>query len=326
MRWTASDFERLDPKLFRSFLAVVRTESFSQAAALAALTQGAISQQIAKLEVRLNTQLFVRTGNRVITTVAGSMLAEYAQAYMDHTSRFLEQLNEEFESLRGVVNYAMPESCIHAPHFGWLLDRRREYPDLTLNIELKPSTAVIRDLLASDIDFGFVNRKADMNGVHAYPFCVEEYVLVCSASNKLNAAPASLDELLALPIILYPGILENLNHWIASYFGETDPVSSVALRAGGQFNDIRGALAMVSGDLGITVLARHVAAQHIDAGMIRVLDGSQSINGHTKRPATQQIWIVRLQERRMSARVKRVIRWFLEMHTELQPVPEEFLQ
>ena len=115
MRWTASDFERLDPRLFRSFLAVVRTQSFSQAATEAALTQGAISQQIAKLEDRLSAQLFIRAGNRVVTTSAGRMLAEHAQAYMDHTSRFLEQLNEEFESMRGLVSYAMPESCIHAP-------------------------------------------------------------------------------------------------------------------------------------------------------------------------------------------------------------------
>jgi hypothetical protein len=28
----------------------------------------------------------------------------------------------------------------------------------------------------------------------------------------------------------------------------------------------------------------------------------------------------------MPARVKRVIRWFLDMHTELQPVPAEFFE
>ncbi len=322
MHWNASDFERVDPRLFRSFLAVVRTQNFSQAAPLAALTQGAISQQIAKLEDRLNTQLFVRTGNRVVTTLAGRMLAEYAQAYMDHTSQFLEQLNEEFESLRGVVKYAMPESCIHAPHFGWLLDQRRQYPDLTLNIELKPSTAVTQDLLASDIDFGFVNRTPDNPAIQAYPFCLEEYVLICSNRSPLSSAPDSLDELLTLPMILYPGMPESLNIWIANYFGEKDPISSIALRASGQFNDIRGALAMVIGELGLTVLPKHVASPHIDAKTVRVLACS---NQHSALRAMQQIWIVRLKDRRMPARVKRVIRWFLEMHTELQPVPKEFL-
>ncbi|MBL8484957.1 MAG: LysR family transcriptional regulator [Rhodocyclaceae bacterium] len=323
MRWTASDFERLDPRLFRSFLAVVRTQSFSQAATEASLTQGAISQQIAKLEDRLNTQLFVRAGNRVVTTPSGRLLAEYAQGYMDHTSRFLEQLNEEFESMRGLVSYAMPESCIHAPHFGWFLERRRAHPDLALNIELKPSACVIADLLAGMIDFGFVNRAVNNASVHAYPFCCEEYVLAGSASDRQLTAPASLDELLTMPVILYPGMVDCLNLWISCQFAEPDPIGPVALRVMGQFNDIRGALAMVAGNLGVTVLPRHVAAAHLENGALRLFEPATCAGGHA---AIQQIYIVRLRERRMPARVKRVIRWFLEMHTELQPVPEEFLR
>jgi len=326
MRWTASDFERLDPRLFRSFLAVVRTRSFSQAATDAALTQGAISQQIAKLEDRLSAQLFIRAGNRVVTTSAGRMLAEHAQAYMDHTSRFLEQLNEEFESMRGLVSYAMPESCIHAPHFGWLLERRRAHPDLVLSIELKPSPLVLVDMLAGSIDFGFINRPADSASVQAYPFCQEEYVLVGAATGPRCAAPASLDELLVLPMVLYPGMIDHLNLWTAQHFGEVDPIGPIALRATGQFNDIRGALAMVAGGLGLTVLPRHVAQAHVDSGAVRWLEAAAGPDASPARRATQQIWIVRLKERRMPARVKRVIRWFLEMHTELQPVPEEFLR
>lgn len=320
MRWTASDFERLDPKLFRSFLAVVRTQSFSAAAGEASLTQGAVSQQIAKLEDKLNAQLFVRAGNRVIMTSAGQMLAAHAQAYMDHTARFLEQLNEEFESLRGLVSYAMPESCIHAPHFGWLLERRKAHPDLVLNIELKPTQAVIADVLGSVVDFGFANRAVDNPALKAYPFCREEYVLVASAADPLPAAPTTLDALLTLPMIIYPGMIDCLNSWIASQYGESDPIGPVALHVNGQFNDIRGALAMVEGELGLTVLPAHVAQAHVVRGTLRVIEPQHA------RPALQQIWIVRLRDRRMPARVKRVIRWFLDMHTELQPIPEEFLQ
>lgn len=323
MRWTASDFERLDPRLFRSFLAVVRTGSFSAAAIEASLTQGAVSQQISKLEDKLNTQLFVRAGNRVITTSAGILLAEHAQAYMDHTAAFLEQLNEEFESMRGLVSYAMPESCIHAPHFGWLLERRKQHPDLVLSIELKSSKAVLADVLDGSVDFGFVNKSVDSAAVHAYPFCSEEYVLICSGGNSASSVPTSLDELLDLPLVLYPGMIDCLNIWIAHHFGETDPIGPVSLRATGQFNDIRGALAMVAGDLGLTVLPRHVIAEQLSSGVVRVVEpkgvGSSS-------HASQQIWILRLKERRMPARVRRVIRWFLDMHTELQPVPEEFLR
>ncbi|NDY90443.1 LysR family transcriptional regulator [Ideonella livida] len=323
MRWTASDFERLDPRLFRAFLAVVRTESFSAAAVEASLTQGAVSQQIAKLEERLNTQLFVRANGRVLTTTAGRMLALHAQAYMDHTARFLEQLNEEFESMRGGVSYAMPESCIHAPHFGWLLERRKAHPDLVLSIELKPAPEVLADVLAGAVDFGFMNQPADSQAVQAYPFCCEDYVLVGPGNGQAPALPEHLDGLLSLPLIVYPGMLHGLNRWIRAQFGETDPISTVSLRTCGQFNDLRGVLAMVEGELGCTVLPRHVVGEALAQGRLRALTGPL---GQAQQAAMQQIWIVRLRERRMPARVRRVIRWFLDMHTELQPIPQEFLE
>lgn len=321
MRWNASDFERIDPRLLRSFLAVVKAQSFSLGAVEASLTQGAISQQIAKLEDRLNTQLFVRAGNRVVTTPAGQMLAVYARSYMEHTTRFLEQLNEEFESMRGPVDYAMPESCIHAPHFAWLLERRREFPDLMLRIRLKPASEVLEDILAGDVDFGFLNMAVDPGSVQAYPFCHEEYVLIGSSRHAEMDKPETLDGLLGLPFIVYPGVMSCLNRWIAAQYDERDPISTVALRVTGDFNDMRGALAMVEGDLGFTVMPRHVAAPRVEAGRIAVLGASEGGPG-----VTQQIWIARLKQRRMPARVRRVIRWFLEMHTELQPVPGEFLQ
>jgi DNA-binding transcriptional LysR family regulator len=321
MGWTASDFERLDPRLIRSFLAVARSQSFSAGAVAASLTQGAVSQQIAKLEERLNSQLFVRAGNRVVMTAAGQMLADYAQAYMDHASRFLEQLNEEFESLRGEVRDAMPESCIHAPHFGWLLERRREYPDITLKIDLLPVDDVIRVLLAGDIDFGFVNREIDIAAVKCYPFCFEEYSLIGPTSIPAIEMPGTLDELLRLPMVVYPGMTHCMNRWISSHYHESDPISTVALRVVGEFNDMRGALAMVEGALGYIIMPQHVVQPSVDRGQVRVIEPADGADA-----ARQQISIIRLRERRMPARVKRVIRWFLDMHTELQPVPAEFFE
>jgi hypothetical protein len=70
-------------------------------------------------------------------------------------------------------------------------------------------------------------------------------------------------------------------------------------------------------------MAKHVAMNAIADGKVREI---QPPAGSSATAARQQIYILRLQDRRMPARVKRVIRWFLDMHVELQPVPEEFLQ
>ena len=324
MGWTASDFERLDPRLFRSFLAVVKTQSFTGAAAAASLTQGAVSQQVARLEERIGVQLFVRVGNKVLTTPAGQLLTEYARAYMEHATHFLEQINEEFESLRGTVRYAMPESCIHSPHFSRLLDRRKSHSEIVLAIDLKPSAGVLADLMNGDIDFGFVSQEVSQAAVVSYPFCFEEYVLLQSADDEALTCPVTLDDLLALPMVVYPSMLDCLNRWIAVYLAESDPVNLLALRVTGEFNDMRGALAMVEGCLGCTVMPRHVAAPALAQGRLREIipahhEGAASL-------AQQMVRIVRLKERHMPARVRRVIQWFLEMHSELRPVPEELLR
>ena len=321
MGWTASDFERLDPRLFRSFLAVIKMQSFSAAAEEASLTQGAVSQQIAKLEDRLQTQLFVRAGPRVILTGSGQLLSQYAQAYMDHASRFLEELNEEFESMRGEVSYAMPESCIHAPHFAMLLERRREHPGIHLRIDLRPSNEVVRDLQQGRIDFGFVNADFEGSNVERYPFCFEEYVLVTCGRGQVRPFPHGLDELLRLPMVLYPGMMAGLNSWIRAHFAGADAIPAVALQVQGEFNDMRGALAMVEGGLGVAVMPLHVVEASVAAGRTAVVCAPFD----PPMPARQQISIIRLRDRRMPARVKRVIRWFLDMHTDAHPVPPEFL-
>lgn len=319
MSWSASDFERLDPKLFRGFLAVVRSGSMSEAARVASLTQGAISQQIAKLEERLNCQLFVRANGRTLPTEAALLLAEFAENYLHASSNFLERLNAEFESMQGIVSYSMPESCIHSPHFPLLLSRRLEFPGIKLRVALKPTPSVLRDVQAGEVDFGFVLETRADKLLQFHPFCFEEYGLV--ASPYLSAsAPECADDLFRLPYICFPQSEFYLLRWLSSVSGRDYEIQREDLTVRGEFSDLRGAIEMVKGGLGATVLPLHVVADDLEHG--RLVRHNLTTNDP---PTLQSIYICRLAERRMSARVRRVIRWFLEMHTDLQPVPALFL-
>ena len=55
-----------------AFEAAARHGNFARAAAELALTEGAISRQIARLEALLNSKLFDRTGSRVRLNPAGA--------------------------------------------------------------------------------------------------------------------------------------------------------------------------------------------------------------------------------------------------------------
>src|SRR3954465_6402743 len=70
----------MDPRRLLTFRAVARERSFSAAARELALTQPAVSQQVAALERELGAKLLVREPGGVTPTHAGSVLLEHADA------------------------------------------------------------------------------------------------------------------------------------------------------------------------------------------------------------------------------------------------------
>lgn len=316
MNWSASDYERIDPRLFRGFLAVAKAGSINKGASLAHLSPSAVSQQLGKLEERLGIALFTRTPTTMVLTLAGQKLVDVAEHWLRISQQLTEQLSLEQVSMEGLVRYSMPESCIHSPHFAWLLERRLAHPGIRLQVALKPCAAVCSDLLAGDVDFGFLTEKANHEPLVLYPFCQESYLWVGAASTAWRFS--HLDELVQLPFIRYPGVELLLQRWAQAVFpGQPNPsLGDIDVR--GDFNDLRGALAMVRGGLGVTVVPQHVVQAELNSGALHPVY-TQDVLVH------QQIYIAHVRQRHLPARVRRVIGWFLEMHADLQPVPEEFL-
>src|SRR5687767_8652205 len=109
---------RLDLDLLRSFLAVVRTGSFTKAAAEVHLTQSAVSRQMRDLERSLGTALFERFGRGVYLTSAGQALVAHAERILLQASDTLQAIEEIEEGVTGelrlgatitAANYFLPE-------------------------------------------------------------------------------------------------------------------------------------------------------------------------------------------------------------------------
>src|SRR3954469_5408574 len=87
----------LDPRRLLTFRAVAHAGSFSRAAESLALTQPAVSQQIAALERQLGTRLLDRSpggGAGIGVTEAGAVLLEHADAIADRLDLADRQLAE----------------------------------------------------------------------------------------------------------------------------------------------------------------------------------------------------------------------------------------
>src|SRR4051812_6990057 len=85
----------LDPRRVLTFREVVRRRSFSRAAEALALTQPAVSQQIAALERTAGTPLLHRGAGGVRPTPAGELLAEHAEVIAERLALAERQLTEQ---------------------------------------------------------------------------------------------------------------------------------------------------------------------------------------------------------------------------------------
>ncbi len=302
----------LDNRLFKAFLAAADTENFTSAARKAFMTQSGISQHIARLEKQVGMPLFKRVGRRVTLTPTGKRLKKYIEQHDATTEAFLGELRHEYEGIAGLVRYAMPASCLRSPHFPLLLEKRKHYPMIRLDVQLAPSEDVIRMVLDDQIDFGFVTKLSDHPNLAFEFFCQEEYIL--ASSTPLQKNEISELTILGQPCISYPGADTYFNRWLNHHFPQRANLDFLSLHKSGTINSIEGAIKMVQGGLGISVFPRHCIDSQLSTG--------QLVEIPTINPAPlNDIHIAYIRDYDYPKVMRQVIDWFHEMHCEAPHPP-----
>jgi DNA-binding transcriptional LysR family regulator len=140
----------------KTFVAVAKTESFSQAAEQLFLSQPAISKRIASLESNLETKLFDRIGHKVSLTEYGRALLPRAQAILLE----LEDIRKSIKNLSGVVSGDLLLGASH--HVGLrrlppvLKQFAKNYPEANLDISFVDSEQAHDAVLRGEIELAIV--------------------------------------------------------------------------------------------------------------------------------------------------------------------------
>lgn len=301
-------FKDLDSNCFRAFYAAAETLNFTKAAKLVSMTQSGVSQHIRKLEEDLAVSLFLRVGKTVQLTPFGQRLKEHVERYLDDLDKLREDLHRELSEPSGLVNYAMPASCLMSPHFQMLLkERNKHFPGIDFKVTLCPSDEVAMKLLQSEIHFGFLTKKPHQPDIRVNPFCEEEYILIGRKSTDVSALSPS--NLLESRFLWYPGVEVLWNYWHEHYFGGRKPVEWEGLNVVGGMNDVGGVITMVKEGLGLTVVPRHCVAD--------AMKRKEVVEFKSSRPGLlRQIYIATLQGQAPLRRVQTIINTFLQMKHE----------
>ena len=184
------------------FEAAARHESYTRAAQELALTQSAVSRQIAALEAFLGIALFSRTRHGVALTAAG---ADYAR----HAGRLLESLERvtlDAAGLQGGSGGTLSLATVPTFATRWLLPRLPQlaarHPDIVLHLETRT-----RPFLFGDTDFdaalyaGSAEQVANWPGTQAIQLLREDVVPVCSPSLPGYHPDLTPAELATMPLL-----------------------------------------------------------------------------------------------------------------------------
>jgi molybdate transport repressor ModE-like protein len=174
----------MDIELYRTFLAISDSGSFTAAARQVGRTQSAVSQQVRRLEETLGHPLFERQGGAIDLTEYGKSLTLLARDIVDTHSEVLSTFKRT--SYEGIVVVGVADAYVNRI----LKDVAREFaklfPEATLSIVIDDSQGLARRIGEGSVDLAFVTEgNAPTSGPIAFH---DRLVVVGPAEGDLHKA------------------------------------------------------------------------------------------------------------------------------------------
>jgi len=171
--------------VLKTFCDLVETGSFSRAAEANYVSQSAVSQQLAKLERDLSTQLLSRGGGLVVPTEAGKALYQGAKQILRRYEQLVGEVRSAADAVRGVLRVG----TIYSVGF-YLLDglvRRflQAHPEVNLHVEYTAWNRIYSAVIGGEMDLGVVAYPEKHRSIDIVPLATEELVVVCAPSHRL---------------------------------------------------------------------------------------------------------------------------------------------
>ena len=146
----------MDNTALQTFLTLVQTGSFTEAAEKLYLSQSAVSKRIATLENELNCRLLDRIGKQVLLTEAGKVLAARARSLLTEMEDTRRQIQNLSETVQGTVSIGTSH------HIGLhrlpevLRNYTRQFPMVELDLQFMNSEQVCAAVNNGQLELGVI--------------------------------------------------------------------------------------------------------------------------------------------------------------------------
>ena len=169
------------------FCDLVELESFSKTAEKHLLSQSAVSQQLAQLELTHKSQLLDRKKRPLELTTAGQLFYDACKDIIDRYEQLKSELKALQKSSAGRINVAAIYSIgMHAlPDY--VKKFMVNYVDVNVHIEYLSSVQIYELVLSGEVDIGLVAVPRRDKRLEVYDFADEPLVFVCSPKHPFSS-------------------------------------------------------------------------------------------------------------------------------------------
>lgn len=169
----------------RIFCDLADSRSFSKTAEKHLLSQSAVSQQLAQLELTHKCQLVTRKKRPIELTAAGQLFYKAAKEILERYDLLKSELNTLKTTTETRINIAAIFSIGMHSLPGYVKKFMVSYPNVNVHIEYLNADLIYEQILNGEIDIGIVAVPKKDRRLDVYDFEQEPLLLACSPRHPL---------------------------------------------------------------------------------------------------------------------------------------------
>jgi len=249
------------------FCDLAELQSFSKTADKHFLSQSAISQQLAQLELAYKCQLINRKKRPIELTKEGQLFYTAAMEILERHEQFRSELNALKSSAESRINVAAIYSIGMHTLPVYIKKFMVKYPNVNVHIEYLSANRIYELILAGDIDIGLVAVPKRDKRLDVYDFEDEPLVLACSPKHPLShESQIDIHQLQFEQFIAFEKDTPT-RIWIDNILHRYNIVSRPAM----EFDNVETIKRAVEINSGVSILPQTAILQEVNGGTIKVI-------------------------------------------------------
>ncbi|SAK55680.1 LysR family transcriptional regulator [Caballeronia fortuita] len=181
---------RFDLTDMRLFLTVIERGSITAGAQAMHLALASASERIAGMEAALGAPLLERNRRGVQATAAGDAFVRHARAILGQVEQMRGELRSFATGLKGRIRMMSNTAALAAflpPRLSRFL---AAFPDLSVDLDERPSVDIVQALAESRADLGVVSDTADMGQLQTHLLAQDQLVVVANRAHRIAGESA----------------------------------------------------------------------------------------------------------------------------------------